>query len=136
MEVENQNILRKNVKNNFRPVLSYCRVRYQNITYSCDYGETVYGRIDETPRATTAVRGRASFERVVKLCLELDQLPPGDLFPLVSAHPSAVRPQSVQKISFYPLHAALVERLECALGETEHQTAHSAHQNQYHLCYQ
>jgi len=89
-------------------------------TYGRDHGETVNGRVDEAPRASAAVRGRARLERVVQLLLELDQFPAGRLFPLVRAHPPAVRPQPVQEVALHPLHAALVERLERAFRVTEH----------------
>lgn len=102
-------------------------------TYGRDHGETVNGRVDEAPRAAAAVRGRAGLERVVQLFLELDQLPAGRHFPLVLAEPPAVGPQPVEEVALHPLHAALVERLERALGVTEHDATHAAHDHQYHL---
>jgi len=112
-----------------------CEMHYlcKCITYGRDHGETVNGRVDEAPRAAAAVRGRARFERVVQLLLELYQFPAGRLFPLVRAHPPAVSPQPVQEVSLHPLHATLVERLESALCVTEHHTSHAAHDHQYHL---
>lgn len=108
--------------------------RNARITYGRDHGETVNGRVDEAPRTSTAVRGRARLERVVQLLLEFYQFPAGRLFPLVRSHPPAVRPKSVQEVALHPLHAALVERLERAFRVTKHHTSHAAHDHQYHLC--